>query len=1333
MRGLSSLYKGKHLRDIWRNVREEFTKEKVKLHVYFSLVRLMALRKVRSNLDRFFDKSLTDLIRGIRNNKDNEARYIAACIHEIKMELRQDSVFVKANAIEKLAYLQMMGYDISWASFNIIEVMASTKFTEKRIGYMAASQCFHDGTDVLMLTTNLIRKDLHSAIMYETGIALGAFSCFVTLDLARDLTSDVVNLLSSSRPYVRKRCVLLLYKIFLKYPDSLRPTFPRLKEKLEDPDPGVQSAAVNVICELARKNPKNYLTLAPVFFKLMTTSSNNWMLIKIIKLFGALVPLEPRLGKKLLEPLTNLINRLVLFIFVIALGVNSALCLLKITVIKNLSIQEMTIFSTSAMSLLYECINTVIAVLISISSGVPGDHTASIQLCVQKLGVLIEDSDQNLKYLGLLAMGKILQTHPKAVQAHKDIVLRCLDDRDESIRLRALDLLYGMVSKRNIMEIVRKLMDHVDAAEGSYYRDELLSRIIAICSYNNYQYITNFEWYISVLVELTKVEGTKHGTMIAEQMLDVSVRVQSIRHFSVSQMALLVENAHLLLAGSAQHRSNMCEVLLAAAWICGEYCEHLCNVQGVLEAMLKAKIPIMPGHILSVYMQNIAKLYAVLLTRAEADNDWDGIDSLDNLVLSKLPQFVLADHLEAQERACTFLAVLKIIERFHSNHEKIGEDFAKLFEGELNPVAAKAQKKVPVPEGLDLDAWIHEPDLEDEASESENENAFGNPALRPEFTGFGGPPRYTSDEDRDCGGKLSKTKERNDELSEEELQKRLKQRQAEIENNPYYMKGEIKMSASKRLPRTPLGTVEKPGSTPDLQSPLEIPGVVGLNRYMEQQQSTLTWKTAKKEKKKVKGKKNKISKEISSSDDDDIPVIHQVNRGEGEMPENAKSTDEEEVTGNENEMEEIYKALDINLEEPLKADERVEVPHAYTQPRPRALDLFGYSRTETAKAADSFQSYNDTSLLERSEKKKKKVRRTGCKAQREKRESRRKDLNGSGTHQSDVICTEKWLNNVETKDAATKALKKGSKSSAKKSDSKIVNGKKKNVIEEPIDKDVYEAASGICTPSNPNLHFGSSSSNGALTPHEDSSLYHAKEQVAKLRLSSYRILGETEDLKLTYETRVSTDDANQIAIGIVFLNKGHGTLRNLEMNVLDTINTRLLREEGKSSMAGIPLSFQLPAGVSAEHVFRFSVKAINMPQKLRGNLTFFVDRKNETIHDKLDFHILMPAVSFLVPATITSESYDMLLSSNDMGYKSSAQIIASLPWNAILKKICFFAHFNVVKQNDTVAALYAHTIKAESVCILIKQQGDKIQIDGRCGDQQLIYAIVDELRDIVSS
>lgn len=55
----------------------------------------------------------------------------------------------------------------------------------------------------------------------------------------------------------------------------------------------------------------------------------------------------------------------------------------------------------------------------------------------------------------------------------------------------------SQVSKKNLMEIVKKLMLHVDKAEGTTYRDELLTKIIDICSQSNYQYITNFEWSVS--------------------------------------------------------------------------------------------------------------------------------------------------------------------------------------------------------------------------------------------------------------------------------------------------------------------------------------------------------------------------------------------------------------------------------------------------------------------------------------------------------------------------------------------------------------------------------------------------------------------------------------------------------------------------------------------------------------------------------------------------------------------------------------------------------------------------------------------------------------------
>jgi len=52
----------------------------------------------------------------------------------------------------------MLGYDMSWAAFNVVEVMSQSKFTAKRIGYLGASQSFHEGTDVIILTQALFKK-----------------------------------------------------------------------------------------------------------------------------------------------------------------------------------------------------------------------------------------------------------------------------------------------------------------------------------------------------------------------------------------------------------------------------------------------------------------------------------------------------------------------------------------------------------------------------------------------------------------------------------------------------------------------------------------------------------------------------------------------------------------------------------------------------------------------------------------------------------------------------------------------------------------------------------------------------------------------------------------------------------------------------------------------------------------------------------------------------------------------------------------------------------------------------------------------------------------------
>lgn len=123
-----------------------------------------------------FEKSLYDLIRGLRNHKGNEREYIQHSLRECRLEIRGSDMGklclwcssqkyshslkldLKATALLKLIYLEMFGHDMSWASFHVLEVMSSPKYLQKRVGYLGAVQSFRPDTEVLMLATNLLKK-----------------------------------------------------------------------------------------------------------------------------------------------------------------------------------------------------------------------------------------------------------------------------------------------------------------------------------------------------------------------------------------------------------------------------------------------------------------------------------------------------------------------------------------------------------------------------------------------------------------------------------------------------------------------------------------------------------------------------------------------------------------------------------------------------------------------------------------------------------------------------------------------------------------------------------------------------------------------------------------------------------------------------------------------------------------------------------------------------------------------------------------------------------------------------------------------------------------------
>eukprot|EP00629_Pelagomonadales_sp_RCC1024_P017098 CAMPEP_0119271636 /NCGR_PEP_ID=MMETSP1329-20130426/8147_1 /TAXON_ID=114041 /ORGANISM="Genus nov. species nov., Strain RCC1024" /LENGTH=615 /DNA_ID=CAMNT_0007271687 /DNA_START=221 /DNA_END=2065 /DNA_ORIENTATION=- len=583
-----------------------------------------------------FEKSLQDLVKGIRAHKRDPATFISQAISECKQELKAVDAYVKAQAVRKLTYLQMMGYDVSWASFAIVETMSQARFAHKRIGYLAACQCFSESTDVVLLTTNLLKKEFQSTSQYEVGLAVNCLANIVTKDLARDLLQDSVLLMSHSKPYVRKKAVSAMFKLFVRYPQGLRLTFDKLKDRLGDGEPAVTSCAVNVVCELANQNPNNYLAMAPQFFRLLTTSSNNWMLIKVVKLMGALVPREPRLARKLLEPLA--------------------------TIIQN----------TAAKSLQYECIHTLTLALPftkkadgSESRNVPG----VVRLCGDHLRQFVDDPDQNLKYLGLVGLVELMKSHPKAVVEHRELVLLCLTDDDVTIRTRALELLAGMVTRKTLEDLVVRLLEHVLTAEGPY-RDELVKRIVDMCSKDKYSYLSDFAWYLQVLVKLAHLRGTKHGSLLAEQLIDVSMRVKPVRCFAARDMVRLLLDDSLMVG---QTLEKIADVLSAAAYIAGEYVPAMLEEVDddedeedgpafpeerprlrVVELLTHPRVTRLPARVQAIYLQNTLKVLAHVAAAGE-----DGeLEEVLALVGRRLEAFLQSVHVEVQERATGLRALL---------------------------------------------------------------------------------------------------------------------------------------------------------------------------------------------------------------------------------------------------------------------------------------------------------------------------------------------------------------------------------------------------------------------------------------------------------------------------------------------------------------------------------------------------------------------------------------------------------------------------------------------------------------------------------------------------
>ncbi|GCB27091.1 AP-3 complex subunit delta-1 [Aspergillus awamori] len=503
-----------------------------------------------------------------------------------------------------------------------------------------------------------------------------------TTSLSISLLPDVLSRVSHSHAVVRKKAIICLYRLALAYPDALKLAWPKIKERLMDDeeDTSVTTAVLNV--------------------------------------FATLTPLEPRLVRKLHRPLVNIIQ------------------------------------TTTAMSLLYECINGLIqGGILDFDAGIEEkDEIAS--LCVGKLrGMVVSDSDPNLKYVALLAFNRIVLTYPGLVSMQQDVIMHCLDDADISIRLQALELAARMVTSDNLQSIVGRLISQLMGSQslkkGSHsepgdgysewelnepqsewtnkaplilppeYRVQVLHRILDICSSDNYSNLTDFEWYVDVLMRLvtllpaysedtflTNATHKEQETLsqsnitdrIGSEIRNIAVRVREVRMEATraAESLVLTDNRQTLFAGVPMSNNS---ALGPLAWVVGEYAQYLSSPRQTLHSLIDLSNVSLPARTLSL-----------------GGGDWSSSKRSEiALNLARIIDFLeaLGAHpdLNVQERAIEFLEIMRLAaDAAHSTsldtHDipfLLSSVIPSLFDGlELNPVSVNAQKKVQSPGELHL-------------------------------------------------------------------------------------------------------------------------------------------------------------------------------------------------------------------------------------------------------------------------------------------------------------------------------------------------------------------------------------------------------------------------------------------------------------------------------------------------------------------------------------------------------------------------------------------------------------------------------------------------------
>ncbi|XP_046911248.2 adaptor protein complex 1, gamma subunit [Dermatophagoides farinae] len=488
---------------------------------------------------------LRDLIRQIRAARtaaDERAVVQKECAY-IRSTFREEDNVWRCRNVAKLLYIHMLGYPAHFGQLECLKLIASNRYTDKRIGYLGAMLLLDERQDVHLLITNSLKNDLNSPQQFIVGLALCCLGAICSAEMSRDLLDEVERLMKSSNSYIKKKAALCAARMVRKIPDLTEMFMNTARNFLSEKNHGCLITGITLITEMSEQNQD-----ALNFFKKTVHS-----LVRILKnlIMSGYSPEHDVSG--ISDPFLQIkILRLLRI-----LGHNDEM---TSEIMNDILAQVATNTESSknvGNAILYE---TVISIMdIKSESGLR-------VLGINILGRFLLNTDKNIRYVALTTLLKTVQADYNAVQRHRTTIVECLKDPDVSIRKKSMELCFALMNENNIKTMTKELIYFLEKADPEFK---------SICSSNlcisAERYAPDSRWHIDTVIKILNTAGNYVRDDVVSLLIELISSCDSLHRYSICQLWLQLKEGDL---------SSKQPLVQVAMWTLGEFADMLLQACG---------------------------------------------------------------------------------------------------------------------------------------------------------------------------------------------------------------------------------------------------------------------------------------------------------------------------------------------------------------------------------------------------------------------------------------------------------------------------------------------------------------------------------------------------------------------------------------------------------------------------------------------------------------------------------------------------------------------------------------------------------------------------------